>query len=51
MGRGEFVGANPVGQVASFWSKTDVDEDSQSRLVLLPTWAELATLIETPKFE
>jgi integrase len=49
--RGEFVGANPVGQVASFWSKSDADEDSQSRLVLLPTWAELATLIATPKFE
>lgn len=49
--RGEFTGANPVGQVASFWSKTDADEDSRSRLVLLPTWAELSTLIATPKFE
>jgi integrase len=49
--RGDYVGANPVGQVAAFWSKTDTDDDSTTRLVLLPTWAELATLVTAPKFE
>lgn len=49
--RGDFVGANPVGQVAAFWSKTDADDASSSRPVLLPTWQELAVMVQSPKFE
>lgn len=49
--RGEYVGANPVGQVAAFWSKTDADDASQARPVLLPTWQELSTMVQSPKFE
>lgn len=46
--RGDYVGANPVGQVASFWSKTDTDDATTTRPVLLPTWSELAGLIRHP---
>ena len=49
--RGEYIGANPVGQVAAFWSKTDADDASQTRPVLLPTWQELSVMVQSPKFE
>lgn len=46
--RGDFIGANPVGQVASFWSKTSADDATATRPVLLPTWRELSVLVTSP---
>ena len=47
--KGEFVGQNPVGEVKEFWSKSS-KRKGKTRLVVIPTWAELAKLIESPDF-
>jgi integrase len=49
IGHGHYIGTNPLSEVTEFWSKSARDADEETRPVLLPTWKEFATLVQTPK--